>query len=334
MARRTTTARSYRAIGQSISLRRVEHSTNACQYHCQFKRDMRRTRFCGELVHDGRYGQVACSSQHTAIFRVGARICGGSCVGLRWLLLVIRRDDTRPCRSCRRDRRRAPRCHGRRTLCSSSSSTVIVPPRPLPPRPPTFDPFPLCSQNRLTDPARALDRALAHERTRYLGRVHEPLEHIYRHKLVVLAHLLGDTRAPVLYLHKEPLAVIVPRVAHVERETGVPVWRARATADMSCGKLAGNLLDHVFDGVVCEVACGGEGPRRPGGGMEMGGRMGWGDGCGDTIPKQNPRATKTRSASKNTKSVHQYQGGGWVGLIVLVLNTSFSMNMVLAGWKV
>lgn len=280
---------------------------------------MRRTRFCGELVHDGRYGQVACSSQHTAIFRVGARICGGSCVGLRWLLLVIRRDDTRPCRSCRRDRRRAPRCHGRRTLCSSSSSssTVIVPPRPLPPRPPTFDPFPLCSQNRLTDPARALDRALAHERTRYLGRVHEPLEHIYRHKLVVLAHLLGDTRAPVLYLHKEPLAVIVPRVAHVERETGVPVWRARATADMSCGKLAGNLLDHVFDGVVCEVACGGKGREGRVGEWRWGDAWGGETGVGIPYPSRTPERRRREVQVKIQSQSISIKGVGRWGLSYL-----------------
>lgn len=106
-------------------------------------------------------------------------------------------------------------------------------------------------------------------------------------------------------------------MAHVERETGVPVWRTGTTADVSCGELAGNLLDHVFDGVVCEVACGGKGREGRVGGMEEMGDA-WGEvvggetGCGDTIPKQNPERRRREVQVKIQSQSISIKGlAGW-----------------------
>ena len=225
--RKTTAVRLCRTSGQSTWL--AARALVPVKEH-----DTRRTRFWRQLVHDGRYGQVTCGGEHAAILGIGAHVRGSGRGWLWRLLLGVRR----------------------RRLCSRIRVCGGIPPRPLPPGSPTFDLFPVCLQDRFTNPTWALDGVLAHKWTGHFGWGHRMFERVDGHKLVIFAHLLGDARAPVLDLDKDAFAVVVSRVADVEGETGVPVWGTGATADVTCGELAGNLLDHVFDGVVGKMACG------------------------------------------------------------------------------
>ena len=70
-----------------------------------------------------------------------------------------------------------------------------------------------------------------------------------------LAHLLGHARVPVLDAHEDALAVVVPRVAHVQGPPRVPERRARPATNVTRGELAGDFLEDVLEGVVREVTC-------------------------------------------------------------------------------
>ena len=86
-----------------------------------------------------------------------------------------------------------------------------------------------------------------------LAREHWSFEGVDRHELLVLAHLLGDARVPVLDLHKDALAVVVARVADVQRPAWVPAGRPRPAADVPRRELHGYLLDDVLKRVIGEV---------------------------------------------------------------------------------
>jgi len=59
---------------------------------------------------------------------------------------------------------------------------------------------------------------------------------------------------PILDLDEDPFAVVVPRVAYVERESRIPErWTWPAT-DVTNGKLASDHLDYIVQRVVGEMA--------------------------------------------------------------------------------
>ena len=106
------------------------------------------------------------------------------------------------------------------------------------------------------DPAGApLASALGSKRTRQACRVHRALEGVNGHKLGRLSDLLRHTRVPVLDAHEDAVAVVVPRVAYIQREADVPEGRPRPPTDVARGELARYLLEDVLHWVVCEMAC-------------------------------------------------------------------------------
>lgn len=85
-------------------------------------------------------------------------------------------------------------------------------------------------------------------------REHGTLEWIDGHEFSALTNFLGNTRVPVLDFDKDALAIVVTRVADIERPAGVPIWRPGPTANMARCELARYLLDNVLERMFRKVA--------------------------------------------------------------------------------
>jgi hypothetical protein len=102
---------------------------------------------------------------------------------------------------------------------------------------------------------RSFDCALVNEWTRKPPGKHSTFKRIDGHELIALPHLFGYTRVPVLDPDEHTFAVIVSRVADVERPARIPKRRPGSSTDVTSCELARNLFDDVFQGVVGKVAC-------------------------------------------------------------------------------
>jgi hypothetical protein len=127
-------------------------------------------------------------------------------------------------------------------------------PRTLATGPATLDLLTLAALDAVADTPWSFNTPL-HEWAWNPARVDVPLEWVYRHPVLPLTDLFWYTRAPVLDLDEAPLAVVVTRVADVQRPTGIPVRWARATTDVPSGKLDCNPLDQVVETVIGKVTC-------------------------------------------------------------------------------
>jgi hypothetical protein len=91
------------------------------------------------------------------------------------------------------------------------------------------------------------------KRTIHPSRKYRPLEQVDRHELCALPHLFRDARIPVLDLYKFPHSIIVPRIAHVQWPSWIPIRWSRSSSDMSCGELACNFFDQIRQRVVSKM---------------------------------------------------------------------------------
>ena len=125
--------------------------------------------------------------------------------------------------------------------------------RSLPPDPSSFELFAVSALESVSYTSRSFDRFSRDKWAGISSRKHGTLEGIDRHEFRALSDFFGNARVPVLDPDEDALAIVVARVADVERPAQVPVWRPRSTSDMTGGELACNLLNNILKGMFSKV---------------------------------------------------------------------------------